>query len=106
MISNSMFENIKKDLADNYDGNDEVLKTKIDRATTIALSVSNRLNNEENLKVLAPYIEEFVKGQYENRVAEGLSSLSQGGTSSNFRDLQDKMRNDIIKDGNRKLFKC
>ena len=106
MKSNSMFDNIRNDLAENYDGNNEVLRTKIDRATTIALSISNRLNTEENLEILAPYIEEFVKGQYENRGAEGLNSLSQGGTSSDFRDLQEKMRNDIIKDGNRKLFKC
>ena len=44
MKSNSMFDNIRNDLAENFDGNNEVLRTKIDRATTIALSISNRIN--------------------------------------------------------------
>ena len=105
MESNSMLENIKEDLADNYRNDEQVLQNMIDKVTTIALSISNRTNSKENIDKLSPYIEECVKADYLSRGGEGLNSLNDGGKSSSFRNNREKMRNDIIKDGMR-IFKC
>ena len=101
-----MLEEIKNNLADNYQNDDDVLKSLIDEATTIALSISNRENNKKNLDLLSSYIKDYVISKYLSRGSEGLNSLSHGGTSSNFIDIREKMRNDIIKDGMRIMFKC
>ena len=98
-----MFEEIKNDLADNYKGDDAVLKRLIDEATTIALSISNRKSSASNVYELSSYIKEYVKAEYLSRGAEGLNSLSQGGVSSNFKDNREKMRHDIIRDGKRHI---
>lgn len=100
MISNSLLEEIKSELADNF-RNDEVnLKSQIDTIATIALSVSNRKKVDEEL---VPYIKECVIGEYLNKGAEGLKSLNEGGRSSSFKDLRAEMRSNIIKDGLRVL---
>lgn len=101
-----MFEEIKNELADNYQDDDTVLKGLIDEATTIALSISNRTNTKENINELSSYIKDYVKAEYLSRGGEGLNSLSEGGVNSSFKDNREKMRNDIIKDGKRYLFKC
>ena len=101
-----MLEQIKANLADNYKNDESVLKSLIDEATTIALSISNRKRTVSNINELSPYIKDYVIAEYLSRGAEGLNSLSEGGVSSNFKDNREKMRNDIIKDGMRVLFKC
>jgi len=106
MISNSMLEEIKNNLADNYKGDDAVLKSLLDEATAIALSISNRVRNQKNIDELSSYIKDYVKAEYLSRGGEGLDSLNEGGVSSSFKDNREKMRNDIIKDGKRYLYKC
>lgn len=101
-----MLEQIKNNLADNYKGDDTVLKSLIDEATTIALSISNRTRTTKNINELSSYIKDYVIAEYLTRGGEGLNSLSEGGVSSSFKDNREKMRNDIIKDGMRYLFKC
>lgn len=101
-----MLNEIKNRLADNYQNDDNVLKGLIDEAQTIALSISNRKNTEENINLLKPYIEEYVIATYLSRGGEGLDSLSDSGKNSSFKDNREKMRNDIIRDGMRYLFKC
>lgn len=101
-----MLEQIKNNLADNYKGDDTVLKSLIDEATTIALSISNRTRTTKNINELSSYIKDYVIAEYLTRGGEGLNSLSEGGDSSSFKDNREKMRNDIIKDGMRYLFKC
>ena len=94
-----MLEDIKKRLAENYRGDDDVLSGLIDEATTIALSVSNRTNTTDNINLLKPYIAECVIGDYLNCGGEGLNSLSESGKSSNFKDVRAEMRHKIIRDG-------
>lgn len=99
-----MLNEIKKRLAENYRNDDEVLSILIDEATTIALSISNRSNNQKNVEILKPYIIECVIGDYLSRGGEGLNSLSEGGVSSNLKDNHAEMRDKIIRDGLRRCY--
>lgn len=102
-----MLEDIKKALGDNYrEQDDAYLQSLIDDVTKKALNLSNRNDTDENKQILAPYIKKCVIGDYLNRGGEGLNSLSDSGKSSSFKDTHEKMRNNIIKDGLRNLFKC
>ena len=101
-----MLEEIINDLADNYKNDEGVLQNILDEATTIALSISNRSNSVKNVEELSSYIKDYTEAKYLLRGSEGLNSLNEGGVSSSFRDIREKMRNDIIKDGKRLLFKC
>lgn len=98
-----MLNEIKNRLADNYQNDDNVLKGLIDEAQTIALSISNRKNTEENINLLRPYIEEYVIATYLSRGGEGLNSLSDSGKSSSFKSAKDEMRSNIIRDGLRRI---
>lgn len=93
-----MFEIIKRDLAENYRKDDKVLLDLIDEVTAIALSLSNN-----RLEEVQPYIVRCVKAEYLARGGEGLKSLSSGGKSLSFDDNIEKMRNNIIKDGKRRI---
>lgn len=99
-----MLEEIKMRLAENYRNDDEVLSGLIDEATTIALSVSNRNHTTNNINVLKPYIEDCVIADYLNRGGEGLNSLNESGKSSSFKNTKEEMRDNIIKDGLRRVF--
>lgn len=92
---------IKNDLSENYkDSNDSVLMDIYEEVSSIASNVSNRDKSDEKL---FPYIKIAVKAIYLTRGGEGLQSLSQSGVSSSFEDIIDKLRNDIIKNGLRRL---
>lgn len=105
MESNSMLEDIKAQLGDNYrEKDDTFLQRLIDKVTAIALSVSNRSNTEDNIELLSPYIEECVVGDYLNRGGEGLNSLNDSGKNSSFKNNRAEMRSNIIKDGLRILY--
>jgi hypothetical protein len=99
-----MLEEIKKDLAENYRGDDLVLKEIIDETTTVALSISNRKNTQENINLLKNDIKKCVKGQYIQRGAEGSNSLSDGGKSTSFNNPIEIMRIEIVKSGKRVPF--
>ena len=98
-----MLNEIIKRLADNYQNDIEVLEGLLDEAITIALSISNRKNTEDNINLLKPYIEEYVMATYLSRGGEGLNSLSDSGKSSSFKSAKDEMRSNIIKDGLRRI---
>lgn len=95
-------ENIDKiinDLGANYIEDKEVLENILEEVSSIAFSISN----SQDIDKLFPYIKKAVKGIYLTRGAEGLQSRSEGSISSTFEDIIDKLRNDIIKNGLRRL---
>ena len=96
-----MLEKIKKDLGANYnENNDEVLKEIIEEVSSIASDISNRKTSDKKLN---PYIIKATKAIYLLRGAEGLQSRGEGSISSSYEDIIEKLRNDIIKNGLRRL---
>ena len=96
-----MLEKIKANLGENYiENTDEVLQDIIDDMTSIACDVSNR---DKKDKKLFPYIKKATRSEYLARGSEGLLSRSEGSISSQFEDIIDKMRNNIIKNGVRRF---
>lgn len=87
-----LFDSIKRDLADNYRGDDKVLMDLIDEVSTIAVNISNN-----KVDILSPYIKKCVKAEYLARGGEGTKSLSEGGKSLSFENNINIMREDIIK---------
>lgn len=100
-----MLEEIKKDLADNFQpGDEEVLRKYIDETTTDALSISNRENNSKNITLLTSDIKKCVKSKYLQRGAEGSNSLNDSGKSTAFQNPTEIMRLEIVKSGKRVPF--
>lgn len=96
-----MLDKIISDLGANYNKNDEeVLEDILNEVSSIASNISNRNKEDEKLE---PYIKKAVKAIYLCRGAEGVQSRSESGVSSSFEDTIDKMRNDIVKNGLRRL---
>ena len=96
-----MLEKIKKDLGANYNQNDEeVLKEIIEEVSSIASNISNRKADDEKLY---PYIKKATKAMYLCRGAEGLQSRGEGSISSSYEDIIEKLRNDIVKNGLRRI---
>lgn len=96
-------ENIDKiinDLSANYRGDEEVLQDILDEVSSIASDISNRKADDEKLY---PYIKKAVKAIYLCRGAEGMQSRGEGSISNSFEDNIEKLRNDIIKNGLRRL---
>ena len=95
-----MLEIIKMELADNYhEGDEAVLQNLIDRVTTDALSISNRVRNTNG--ILDSNIIKCVKEMYLQRGAEGSNSLSDGGVSTSFNNPKETMRKEIVAEGKR-----
>ena len=96
-----MLDKTINDLGANYNKNDEeVLEDILSEVSSIASNISNRNVDDEKLY---PYIKKDVKAIYLCRGAEGMQSTSESGVSSSFEDIIDKMRNDIVKNGLRRL---
>lgn len=96
-----MLDKIISDLGANLNSNDKkVLEDILNEVSSIASDVSNRKADDEKLW---PYIKKATKAIYLSRGAEGLLSLSESGKSSSFEDIIDKMRNDIVKNGLRRM---
>ena len=96
-----MLDKIINDLGANYNNKDEeVLEDILNEVSSIASNISNRKVEDEKLY---PYIKKAVKAIYLCRGAEGMQSTSESGVSSSFEDIIDKMRNDIVKNGLRRL---
>lgn len=92
-----MLSEIKTDLGANFKtGEDTILQKYIDDLTVVALQVSNRLTGDDNLDY---YIKEAVKSAYLRRGDEGKTGSSEGSLSSSYKDIEDKLRVDIIKNG-------
>lgn len=85
---------LKADLADNYHSeNDDVIEEMIKHYSKIASHASNRKENDEEL---IPYIVTAVKSAYLRRGDEGSSSSNEGGLSSSYIDIEEKLRKDCL----------
>ena len=94
-------DKIIKDLGANYKSNDRrVLEDILEEVSSIASNISNRSKDDEKL---FPYIKKAVKAEYLARGAESLTSRNEGSMSSSFEDIVDKLRNNIIKSGLRRI---
>ena len=101
MANTDNVEKIIKDLSVNYKDNDRyVLEGILEEVSSIASDISNRDKDDEKL---FPYIKKAVKAEYLARGAEGLTSRGEGSMSSSFEDIMDKLRNNIIKSGLRRI---
>lgn len=92
-------DKIIDDLGANYREDKEVLKEILEEVSSIASDISHNKNKDK----LFPYIKRAVKKEYIQRGTEGLTSRTEGSVSSQFEDIIEKMRNDIIKNGLRRL---
>lgn len=89
------------DLGANYkEDNTEVLKDILEEVTSIASNISNRRKDDKDL---FPHIKRAVKAIYLCRGAEGINSRNEGSISSSYDDIIEKLRNDIVKSGLRRL---
>ena len=99
-----MEDNIEKiinDLGSNYNRNDDdVLEEILEEVSSIASDISNRKKDDIRL---FPYIKKATKAIYLCRGAEGILSTNESGVSSSFEDIIEKLRNDIIKSGLRRV---
>lgn len=101
MADTKNIEKIIKDLSVNYKDDDRyVLEDILEEVSSIASDISNRAKDDEKL---FPYIKKAVKAEYLARGAEGLTSRGEGSMSSSFEDTMDKLRNNIIKSGLRRI---
>ena len=96
-----MLDDIIKDLGAYYSKEDEqVLENILEEVTTNALSLSN----QEEVNNLKQEIKECVKSMYLRRGTEHNNNLSANGESMNFIDPMEELRNNIIKNGKRRIF--
>ena len=102
-MEENYIEKIKADLAENYRDDEEVLKDILEEVSSIAFDISNMKDTEDNKKKLFPYIKKAVKAEYLARGGEGLQSRGEGSVSNSFEDIIEKLRNDIIKSGLRRI---
>ncbi len=100
MAETSNIDKIIADLGANYKEDKEVLEEIFEEVSSIASDISNR--KKEDIK-LFPYIKKAIKAIYLSRGAEGLTSRSEGSISSSYEDIMEKLRNDIIKSGLRRI---
>lgn len=99
MVETNSIEKIKADLGANYKEDEEVLKEILEEVDSIAFDISNNSDKDK----LFPYVKKAVKAIYFARGSEGLQSHSVGSMSYSYEDIIDKLRNDIIKSGLRRL---
>lgn len=100
MAETSNINKIIADLGANYKDDDEVLNEILEEVSSIASNISNR--PKEDIK-LFPYIKKATKAIYLSRGAEGLTSRGEGSISTSYEDIIEKLRNDIIKSGLRRI---
>jgi len=90
------------DLGANYNSDDEAVLTELlTEVTNIASHISNQ--DASTNDAFNPYIMRAVKSMYLSRGAEGLSSRNEGSISNSFQDVEAKLRDDIIKNGLRRI---
>ena len=89
-----MIYDLKTDLGNNYHEEDDVvLTTLIDKYSSIASNTSNREINDSKL---TPYIYIAVKEAYLRRGDEGSTSSNEGGLSTSYIDIEEKLRKDCL----------
>ena len=92
-----MLDEIKRQLGVNYRNDDLTLIDLLKSYTSVALNISNRVTEAG----LEPYIIEAVVEHYLRLGNEGLGSSNEAGISYSYIDIEQKLRNDIIKNGMR-----
>lgn len=96
-----MLNEIKAELGANFKtGDDSILQKYIDDLTIVALQISNRASGDTTMNYL---IKQVVESLYLRRGDEGKTSSSEGSLSSSYKDAEEKLRADIIKNGLRKI---
>lgn len=100
MVEIGDVDKIISDLGANYKDDKEVLIEILEEVNSIASDISNRQKDDVKL---FPYIKKATKAIYLSRGAEGLISRNEGSISSSYEDIIDKLRNDIIKSGLRRI---
>lgn len=100
MAETNSIDKIIDDLGANYKDDEEILNEIVEEVSSIASDISNRPANDVKL---FPYIKKATKAIYLTRGAEGLTSRGEGSISSSFEDTIEKLRNDIIKSGLRRI---
>lgn len=93
-------QKIIEDLSSNYREDKEVLQDIFKEVSSIASDISNRKKEDEKLY---PYIKKATKAIYLIRGAEGITSSSEGGVTNSYDDIIEELRNNIIKNGLRRL---
>ena len=93
-------DRIRRDLGANYKDDLNVLMDIYEEVSSIASNISNRQKDDEKL---FPYINKATKAIYLCRGAEGVTTRGEGSISNSFEDVIEKLRNDIIKNGLRRM---
>lgn len=94
-----MIDKIANDLGANYRKDEEVLVEILEEVSSIAFDISNNKDKEK----LFPYIKKATKAIYLCRGSEGLQSRGEGSISNSYEDIIEKLRNDIVKNGLRRI---
>lgn len=96
-----MLEKIIRQLGDNYDSQDnQVLLDLIDEAKYSALSFTNRTDIDSDMENI---IKRAVIAKYLQRGGEGSTSLNELGKSSSFYDPYERMRQELLTGGKRRI---
>ena len=96
-----MLSKIIRQLGDNYDVNDnQVLLDLIDEATYSALSFTNRTTLDDDMENI---VKRTVIAKYLQRGSEGSTSSNELGRSASFYDPYEKMRQDLLTGGKRRI---
>ncbi len=96
-----MLDQIIRQLGDNYDKTDnQVLLDLIDEATYSALSFTNRTKLDNSMESI---VKRCVIAKYLQRGGEGSTSLNELGASSSFYDPIERMQQELLKEGKRKI---
>lgn len=105
-MRNSILNEIKEDLSDNYRNDDNVLSAILDDVITDALMISNRghkLDVDNQLSILKSNIKKAVKTIYLQRGTEDVKSNGQNGLSNAYVSAVEEMGKDILRQ-NKRLF--
>ncbi len=94
---------MKKALGSNFiSKTEDILFNIYKEMYSIALNTSH-LKSKNKEEILYPYVKEAAVSKYLRMGAEGISAKSEGSQSNSFIDIENKLRNDIIKSGLRRL---
>ena len=96
-----MLDKIIRQLGDNYDRQDnQVLIDLLDEVTYSALSFTNRTKLDYDMENA---IKRCVIAKYLQRGGEGSTSLNELGASNGFYDPIEKMQQELLREGKRKI---
>lgn len=96
-----MLDKIIRQLGDNYDRADnQVLLDLIDEVTYSALSFTNRNKLDYDMENI---VKRCVIAKYLQRGGEGSTSLNELGASSSFYDPIERMQQELLKGGKRRI---